>query len=92
MTSIRALLTNPAVVVGLVRALLILVTTFGVGLVQAQQDSILEAVGAFLAVASLVLTGVTTVNTTPQAKPVLPEGTVVEIVTAPGERNKVAVL
>ena len=60
-----ALLSNPALLVGLVRALLILLVTFGVAVTQAQQDSILELVGAVLAVMSLLLTGVTLAKTTP---------------------------
>ena len=50
-----ALLSNPAVLVGLIRAVLILLITFGVAISQAQQDSILELVGAVLAVISLLL-------------------------------------
>ncbi len=41
-----ALLSSPALLVGLVRAVLILLVTFGVAVTQAQQDSILELVGA----------------------------------------------
>jgi len=81
MTRIKTLLANPAVIVGLVRAILILLATVGVSLTQAQQDATLQAVGAFLAVASLILTGVTVANTTPTAAPVLKEGTVVTVET-----------
>jgi hypothetical protein len=58
-----ALLSNPALLVGLIRAVLILLVTFGVAVTQAQQDSILELVGAVLAVMSLLLTGVTLTKT-----------------------------
>ena len=37
-----ALLSNPALLVGLIRAVLILLVTFGVAVTQAQQHSILE--------------------------------------------------
>ena len=68
---------NPALLVGLVRAAMIFVVSLGVGITQAQQDSLLVLVGAFLAVASLVLTGVTISTTTPTANPTLALGTVV---------------
>ena len=71
------LLANPALVVGLVRAALIFVATFGVALRQAQQDATLALVGAALTAASLVLTGVTLTVTTPKANPTLDVGTVV---------------
>lgn len=92
MTSIRALLANPAVLVGLVRVVMILVVSFGAAMTQGQQDSILEATGALMAVLSLALTGVTVTQTTPTSAPVLGEGTVVEVVTPPGERNRMTVL
>lgn len=56
---IAAILKDPAVIVGLVRATIILLITFGVSITQAQQDAVLQTVGALLAVVSLVLTGVT---------------------------------
>ena len=87
-----ALLANPALVVGLVRAALILLVTFGVAVTGAQQDSILELVGAVLAVMSLLLTGVTLAKTTPVSNPTLPEGTVVEVVTPDGQPNRTAVV
>jgi len=87
-----ALLSNPALLVGLVRALLILLVTFGVAVTQAQQDSILELVGTALAVVSLLLTGVTLAKTTPESNPTLPEGTVVEVVTPEGQPNRTAVV
>jgi uncharacterized membrane protein len=68
---------NPALLVGLVRAAMIFAVSLGVGITQPQQDSLLELVGAFLAVASLVLTGVTLSKTTPTANPTLPVGTAV---------------
>jgi uncharacterized membrane protein len=75
------LLENPALLVGLIRAAMIFAVSLGVGITQPQQDSLLELVGAFLAVASLVLTGVTLRTTTPSANPTLDVGTVV---TTPG--------
>ena len=59
---------------------------------QAQQDSILEPVGAALAVMSLLLTGVTLAKTTPVSNPTLPEGTVVEVLTPEGQPNRTAVV
>ena len=87
-----ALLSNPALLVGLVRAVLILLVTFGVAVNLAQQDSILELVGAVLAVMSLLLTGVTLAKTTPIANPTLPEGTVVEVSTPEGQPNRTSVV
>ena len=87
-----ALLSNPALLVGLVRAALIRLLTFGVAVTQAQQDSILELVGAVLAVMSLLLTGVTLAKTTPVSNPTLPEGTVVEVLTPEGQPNRTAVV
>jgi len=87
-----ALLADPALLVGLVRSALILAVSFGVGITQAQQDSLLMFVGAFLAVASLVLTQVTRINTTPTAKPVLTEGTVVVVATPQGQADKLVTL
>ena len=82
-----ALLQDPALIVGLVRATLILVVSFGVAITQAQQDSLLMFVGALLAVMSIVLTGVTRANTTPTANPTLPTGTTVEVITPEGQQN-----
>jgi hypothetical protein len=87
-----ALLSSPALLVGLIRAVLILLVTFGVAVTQAQQDSILELVGAVLAVMSLLLTGVTLAKTTPVSNPTLPEGTVVEVLTPEGQPNRTAVV
>jgi len=53
------LLKEPALIVGLVRAALILAVSFGVAFSQAQMDSTVAFVGALLAVISLALTGVT---------------------------------
>lgn len=72
--------------------MLILLVTFGVAVTQAQQDSILELVGAALAVMSLLLTGVTLAKTTPVSNPTLPEGTVVEVLTPKGQPNRTAVV
>jgi hypothetical protein len=85
--NLKALLDNPAVVVGLVRAGLILLISFGVAITTSQQDAILQATGALLAVISLVLTGVTAKVTTPKAAPTLDEGTVVNVVTPEGIDN-----
>ena len=74
---VSKLLENPALLVGLVRAVMIAAVSFGVGITQPQQDSLLELVGFFLAVASLVLTGVTLRTTTPSANPTLDVDTVV---------------
>jgi hypothetical protein len=87
-----ALLSSPALLVGLIRAVLIMLVTFGVAVTQAQQDSILELVGAALAVMSLLLTGVTLAKTTPVSNPTLPEGTVVEVLTPGGQPNRTAVV
>jgi hypothetical protein len=89
MTSV---LNDPALIVGLVRAALILAVSFGIGITQAQQDSLLMFVGALLAVLSLLLTGVTMSKTTSVAKPSLPQGTIVEVVTPEGEPNRTAVV
>lgn len=80
-----ALLQDPALLVGLVRSALILAVSFGVAVTQAQQDALLMFVGAFLAVASIVLTQVTRINTTPTANPVLMAGTTVEVTTPAGQ-------
>jgi hypothetical protein len=74
---VSKLIQNPALLVGLVRSVLILVVSFGVALSQAQVDATLGVVGSFLAVASLVLTGVTLRTTTSTANPKLNVGTVV---------------
>jgi len=81
------LLENPALLVGLVRAALILLVTFGVAVTQAQQDSILELMGAFLAVLSLILTGVTLNVTTPTSNPTIEQGTTFTVVTPDGQPN-----
>jgi hypothetical protein len=82
-----ALLADPALVVGLIRAALILLVSFGVYVTQDQQDALLAFVGAFLAVMSLVLTGVTVSRTTSKANPVLSSGTTVEVITPEGQQN-----
>jgi hypothetical protein len=81
------ILKDPAVIVGLVRAALILLVSFGVAVTQEQQDAVLMFVGAFLAVLSLVLTAVTASKTTSKANPVLPSGTTVEVITPEGQAN-----
>lgn len=86
------LLKDPALIVGLVRAAVILAVSFGVGISQAQQDSLLMFVGALLAVLSVVLTSVTIRLTTPVAAPVLPQGTTVKVVTPAGQPNESVVL
>jgi hypothetical protein len=86
------LLNDPALIVGLVRATLILLVSFGFALTQEQQDSLLMFVGALLAVLSVVLTAVTVKLTTPVAKPSLPEGTIVNVVTPGDAPNKTQVL
>ena len=87
-----ALLEDPALVVGLVRAILIFAISFGVAITQEQQDATLMLVGSFLAVVSLLLTGVTLAKTTPVSNPTLPEGTVVEVLTPEGQPNRTAVV
>jgi hypothetical protein len=89
---IERLLQDPALIVGLIRAALILAVSFGVGITQAQQDSLLIFVGALLAVVSLALTGVTMSKTTPVANPTLPAGTTVIVETPAGEPNRLAKL
>jgi uncharacterized membrane protein len=85
-----ALLKDPALIVGLVRATLILVVSFGVYVTQDQQDALLAFVGAFLAVLSLVLTGVTVSKTTSNTSPVLKAGTSIEVITPEGQANYIA--
>jgi len=86
------LLRDPALIVGLVRAGLILAVSFGVAITQAQQDSLLMFTGALLAVMSIVLTGVTVAKTTPKANPVLPEGTTVTVTTPVGQADYLRVV
>ena len=81
------ILKDPAVIVGLVRAALILLVSFGVAVTQEQQDALLIFVGAVLAVLSLVLTAVTASKTTSKENPVLPSGTTVEVITPEGQQN-----
>jgi hypothetical protein len=85
------LLNDPALIVGLVRATLILLVSFGFALTQEQQDSLLMFVGALLAVLSVVLTAVTVKLTTPKANPSVLEGTIVNVVTPEGEPNRTVV-
>lgn len=56
---IERLLGEPALIVGLVRAVIILLVTFGVPFTDPQTEAIVETVGLFLTVVSLALTGVT---------------------------------
>lgn len=88
----NTLLNDPALIVGLIRAALIMLVSFGFALTQEQQDSLLMFVGALLAVLSVVLTAVTVKLTTSLAKPVLPEGTLVTVVTPEGEPNRTALV
>ena len=76
---------DPALIVGLIRAGLILLVSFGVYVTQEQQDAILMFTAALLAVLSLVLTAVTVSRTTSKANPVLPSGTTVEAITPEGQ-------
>lgn len=78
---------DPALIVGLIRAGLILLVSFGVYVTQEQQDAILMFTAALLAVLSLVLTAVTVSRTTSKANPVLPSGTTVEVITPEGQAN-----
>lgn len=87
-----ALLNDPALIVGLVRAGIILAVSFGVQITQDQQDSLIMFVGALLAVVSVLLTAVTRKLTTSVARPSLPQGTTVEIVTPEGQPNTSTVL
>ena len=63
---IAAILKDPAIIVGLVRAFIILLVTFGINVQQNQQDAILAFVGVLLTVISLGLTGVTYSLTDPK--------------------------
>jgi uncharacterized membrane protein len=82
------LLKNPALLVGFVRAAMLVAVSFGVAFTQTQQDSVTTLVGAAIAVvASLVLTGVTVSRTTPTANPSIPEGTTVTVITPEGQPN-----
>jgi hypothetical protein len=85
-----ALLKDPALVVGLIRAALILLVSFGVYITQDQQDALLMFTAALLTVISLVLTGVTVSKTTSNSSPVLKQGTSVEVITPEGQANYVA--
>jgi len=87
-----ALLKDPALIVGLIRAAMILLVSFGVYVSQDQQDAILMFTSALLAILSLVLTAVTVSKTTSSTAPTLKEGTIVEVVTPEGQPNKVTVL
>jgi len=87
-----ALLKDPALIVGLIRAAMILLVSFGIFVSQDQQDAILMFTSALLAILSLVLTAVTVSKTTSSAAPVLKQGTIVEVVTPEGQPNKVTVL
>lgn len=87
-----AFLKDPALIIGLIRAALILLVSFGVYVSQDQQDAILMFTAALLAVMSLVLTSFTVSRTTSSTAPKLEEGTVVEVITPAGQPNKVTVL
>jgi hypothetical protein len=78
---------DPALIVGLIRAGLILLVSFGVYVTQEQQDAILMFTAALLAVLSLILTAVTVSKTTSKANPVLSSGTTVEVITPEGQQN-----
>ncbi len=60
------LLKNPALLSGLLRALLIFAVTMGVKLSQAQQDAALGILAAALPIISLIFTGVTVATTKPK--------------------------
>lgn len=82
------LLKDPALVVGIVRSVLILLVSFGIGLTDPQVQAILNLTGLLLAGISLALTGVTRATTTPTANPSLEQGTLVTVVTPSNEPNK----
>jgi len=65
---VSALLKNPAVIIGLVRALIILLSVYGVKVTSEQTNAILDFLAIGLTVTSLALTGLT--YTTTQRKPV----------------------
>jgi len=67
MDRLTVFLKDPAIIVGLVRATIILIVTFGVTVTQGQQDAILAFVGVLLTVISLALTGVTYSLTDPKS-------------------------
>lgn len=87
-----ALLKDPALVVGLIRAALILAVSFGIYVTQEQQDAILMFTAALLTVVSLVLTGVTVSKTTSNTSPSLKQGTTVEVITPEGQPNRLTVV
>jgi len=62
-----SLANNPALVTGLVRALLIFLVTVGVSISQAQQDAALLLLAALLPIISLIVTGFTVKTTVPKA-------------------------
>jgi hypothetical protein len=86
------LLSDPALVVGLIRAALILLVSFGVYVTQDQQDAILMFTAALLTVISLVLTGVTVSKTTSKVNPELAVGTTLTVITPEGEPNRLTVV
>ena len=63
---IKRLLGDPALLVGLVRAGIILLASFGVAITDDQTAAIVGFLGIFLAVVSLALTGVTRALTEPK--------------------------
>lgn len=71
MATIKTVLSDPAIVVGLVRSIMILAVSFGVALSQDQVDAVLATVGAGLAFLSLALSAVTYSNTNPKTDSVL---------------------
>ncbi len=63
------ILKNPALITGLLRALLIFLTVMGVKLSQAQQDAALGLLAVALPIIALIFTGVTVANTQPKPVP-----------------------
>lgn len=71
---------NPALIIGLVRAILLFLTSFGFTITVGQQDAVVGLVGAIiLVVISLAGTWATLHATTPVAAPVVPAGTAVTV-------------
>jgi hypothetical protein len=76
---------EPAMVLALVQCVIVLGVSFGLRLTP-------EQTGAILALTAVVLGLITRTQVTPAAAPMLAQGTVVEVVTPPGQRNRVVVL
>jgi len=87
----NTILGDPALWIGLIRATMILLVSFGVALNDAQMAAVIAFAVAFMAVASMLLTLVTRRTTTPKADPQIPQGTAITVITPAGQPNYQAV-